>query len=278
MTKDTKNLSLSNPTCRGSPPRSNQSLVLATPVARKPVGYCDTTIETYRKQNSLSKSPPNHLSESLPLSGNESSKVTQSTSTKSLHHSTILSLMKRERVAWETRKLALESQNQRKGYRLHQSGPQLGDEHQEPSALPSLIDEKNCSSMAITLTPNSPPKYPHRIQKSSSMILHLGTKSREVNTACLLTLTGSADYIQLLSCQMGLKGTPINHLARNLQGQNLHLGSLRSATNLTLEPANVPIPSANTCTSAKTVENQDMERKTAPTTRSEMYGLQPKYL
>ena len=132
--------------------------------------------------------------------------------------------------------------------------------------------------MEITSIPNSQPNCPPLIPKSSSLTLPSEMKSQEVNTACLPTFTGSADYIQLSSCQMGLKDIPINRLARSLQDPNLHLASLKSATNSTPERASVPTANASTNTLAKIVENRDMERRIARTSLNEIYGLQPKYL
>ena len=113
---------------------------------------------------------------------------------------------------------------------------------------------------------------------SSSTMLPSGTKLPQDNTSYSPTFIDSPDYIQLSSCQMGLKDTPISRLARNPPGANQGPANLKSATNTTLERANVPIPSANISTHAKTVEKPVMERKTAWTTPNEMYGLQPKYL
>ena len=99
-----------SPTCLGL--QNHPSLPLATPVAKKPVGFCESLIETSQQRNSSSKLPTIRLQGSPPLNGNASSKVTPSTSTKSSRRSTILSLMKREQAAWVKRKFLLASLNQ----------------------------------------------------------------------------------------------------------------------------------------------------------------------
>ena len=75
--------------------------------------------------------------ESPLRSGNVSSKEKQSTSINSSRRSTMLSLMRRERVAWETRKSLLGSLNQRRGFQQRQNGPPLGGGLPKPSRLPS---------------------------------------------------------------------------------------------------------------------------------------------
>jgi hypothetical protein len=85
-------------------------LTLSTPVAKKPVGYSEYTTATSPKQNSTSKLLTTHLPEFPLHNGSESSKETQSTSTRS---SPPCTLMRKERVAWETRRSLLASLNQK---------------------------------------------------------------------------------------------------------------------------------------------------------------------
>ena len=99
-----RSLILTSPKCHGSLLQMNKLLHLETPVVRKPVGYCEPTTEMSQKLSSSSKLHQTHQLDFTLHSGNESSKASQSISTKSSHHSTMLSLMKRERVAWETQK------------------------------------------------------------------------------------------------------------------------------------------------------------------------------
>ena len=273
-----RNPNLLNQRCLGTQPLNPPILTLATPVARKPVGYCEPTTETSRRRNSLSRSPPNHQAVSHHRNGNEFSKEKPSTSTKSSRHSIMLSLMRREWVAWETRKSALELQKRRREYGHRENGPQLGRELPKPSPSLSLTDAKNYLNTEITSTQNSQLSYPHLTQELSSTTSPLGTKSQQVNTACLPIFTGSAGYTQLSSCQMGLKDTPINHLARNLQDPSLRLASLKSVTNSTPGHASGLMLTASTCTLAKIAENLATERRIARTTLNEDYGLQPKNL
>jgi hypothetical protein len=91
-------------------------LPIATPVAKKPVGFSKPTTKTSLKLSSSSKLLHPHLLESHPHSGNESSKEIPSTSTKSLLRSTMLSLMKREQATWVMRKSLSASLKQRSEY------------------------------------------------------------------------------------------------------------------------------------------------------------------
>ena len=108
MTNPPRSRSSSRATCLGPPNPMTLQLPIATLVAKKPVGYSEPTIKTYPKPNSSLKLPPTLLPVFPLPSGNESSKMTQLTSTKSLHHYIMLSLMKRERATWETQKSCLE--------------------------------------------------------------------------------------------------------------------------------------------------------------------------
>ena len=75
---------------------------------RKPVNYFNPTTKISPKQNFLSKSPQILHPESPHPNGNGSSREMQLTSIKSSCCSIMLSLIKREWVAWETWKLYLE--------------------------------------------------------------------------------------------------------------------------------------------------------------------------
>jgi hypothetical protein len=103
-----KNKNSSKPTCHGLLSLMIHPLVIATPAAKKPVGYSEPTTEISPKLDFLSKLLPTHPQAFPQLNGNKFSKETPSTSTRSLHHSTMLSLMKREWVAWETQKLKVD--------------------------------------------------------------------------------------------------------------------------------------------------------------------------
>ena len=176
MTNPIREPNSSNLTCLGMLTQINQQLIPANPVARKPVGYCEPTIETSPRPNFLSKSLPVHQAEFPLRNGNESSKAKQSTSIKSSHHSTMLSLMKRERVAWETRKSVLELQRRRKEYGQQQNGPQHGDVLQKSSSSPSPIDERSSLNMVTILNQSSQQNCRLHTLGSSSTMLPSGTK------------------------------------------------------------------------------------------------------
>ena len=119
------NVSL-NLTCCGALPLAHPHHVIATPVAKKPVGFCESSTMTFPRPNFMSKLPQTlHLAPPLH-SGSESSRGMPSASIKSLCHSTMLSLMKREQVAWEKCKSLLASLRPKSVLPLLPSGPLLG--------------------------------------------------------------------------------------------------------------------------------------------------------
>jgi hypothetical protein len=279
MTKHQKDRSYLNPTCPGMSKTNNHYRRLYTPVATKPVGYYEPTITTSPKQNFTPKSHQTLLPESLPPSGNGSSKVMPSTSTKSMHHSTMLSLMKRERVAWETRRSFLRSLKQRNEFGRLQSGLRRGDVPQGRSRSPSLIEETSCLNMEITSRANSPPNLQLLTTESSSTTRPSGMRLGEANIASSQNLTNSADSTRQSLCQMAssLKTAPEGKV-KNPQERTRTPPNLKSVTNSTTALVKTPTPTASTSTCAKTAKRQDMVRKTVRQGPIEIFGLQPKYL
>ena len=267
---------LSNQTCLGT--ENLPMSPLATPVAQKPVGYCESSIAMSPMPNSSSKSLTTPHQGFPPRNGNESSKETQLTSTKFSHHSTILSLMKREQAAWVTRKSLLASLNRRNEFPLLLNGPQHGEKL--PKQLPSLspIVKKNSWTMEITSKPNLPPKSSHHTIKSSSTTLPCAMRLPEDNMSSSLTTIDSAVYTQPLLCPMESNPAPTNSLVENQENQLNQETNQRFAISSTPVHAKTPLPTVNTDISAKSVINQDTARTTARMGASEVYGLQPKYL
>jgi hypothetical protein len=189
-------------TCPGSPNLMTLLFSIATPIERRPVGYSEPTIKTYSKPNSLSKLLQTPLLASPQLNENESSKETRSTSTRSLCCYTMLSLMKREWVAWRTQKLSLEFLKARKGLSLHPSGHQLGGEHPKLSDSPSHTERKNSLSMGTTSNWNSQLNLPPHTINSFSMTLHPRMMLQEDNTHSSQTITSLPDSTLPSSSQM----------------------------------------------------------------------------
>ena len=268
-----------NPTCLGTPTLQNHPSTLSTPAAKKHVNYYELTTATSPKPNSLSKSPLILHPEFLHLNGNESSKAIQSTSTKSSRHSTILSLMKRERDAWETRRSLLESLNPRSASPVQPSGLLPGEEHLKPSALLSLTDEKNFSTTVITSNQNSQPNSLPLTTNSYSTTSLSATKLPEDSISFSPTSTNSVDYTPQSSCQTESNPFKNPHSARNLQDHPKQVENLKSATSSMLGNVKTQTRNANIAISANFAKNPDTVKEPVPTPRaSELYGLQPKYL
>ena len=268
-----------NRTCHGSNDHPTLSSALTTPVARKLADSCEPTTETSLKQNFSSRSLITPPPEYPPHNGKGSSREMQSISTKSSHHSTILSLMRRERDAWETRKYLLESLNPKNVSPQQLNGPPLGERLPRPSPSRSPIEGMNSPTTGNTLSPNSQPNLHPPITKYSSMTLPYAMKSQEVRTLYSQTTRDSADSIQPSLCQTEL------NLIRNLRraGKPPILSNLtinpKSATSSTSVNAKIPMPNASTVISAKSAKNPVTAKLTAPIPgANEIYGLQPKYL
>ena len=267
-----------SPICPGTPQPSPPHLSLVAPVAKKPVGYCDLTTKTYPEPNSSSNLLPTAQAGFLPPSGSEFSKETPSTSTKSSRRSIMLSLMKRERAAWEKRKSALVSLSRRKRSAPLQSGPQPGDVHPKPLLSPSHTVEKSFSTTETTLKPNSQPNCHPPTIKSSSTTSPSGMKLLGDRLSCSPTSAGSPDYIRPSYYRTESSVTQITQVERSRGHPSKEVGNWKCATSSTLEPVNTPAMSANICTPVRNVGNLTTERRTAQTGPSEIYGLQPKYL
>ena len=266
------------PKCLGLTKTTNHYNRLFTPVARKPVGYLEPTTEISPKRNSSPRSPQIPLQESLAPNGSAFSRVTQSISTRSSPPCTMLSLMKRERVAWEMRRSLLQSLKQRRGYELLPNGLPHGGEPREQSPLLFPTGGKSYSNMEITSKENLLRNSPRPITESSSSMLRSEMRSGGDNTSSLPTLADSVDSTQRSSCPMALNLKTLREMGKNPVDHPPEPPNPTSAINSTMVPARIPIQSANIATSAKTAKKQDTERKTVRQHPSELYGLQPKYL
>ena len=277
-TNHLKNRNSLSQTCLGTRNRMIPPVSIATPVAKKPVGFFEHTTGTFPRPNSMLRSPPIPLPESLHRSGNESSREKQSTLTKSSRLSTMLSLMKRERVTWETRRSLLGSLNPGSVSRLLPNGPPLGGGLPKPSGFPSLTAMKNCSNMGTISNQNSQPRFPPPIISSSSTTLHCGMKWQRDNMPSSQTTTAFRDSTWQSSCPMESKGNQTNLRERNRPSHTKVETSPKFATNSMPGPAKILMQSANTVISAKTATNPGMEGTTARVEDNELYGLQLKYL
>ena len=271
--------SYQNQICPGSGNFLIPSSNLATPVARKPVGFFELSTETSPKLSSSSKSQEILPRESRLPSGREFSKETQSTSTRSSRHSTMLSLMRRERDAWETWKLLLESLNPRSEFPPPLSGLQLGERLPRSSPLLSPTEETNLSTMGSISNQNSQQNLFPPTTKSYSMTSPYAMKLQGVKTSYSLITKDLADCTPRSLCQTELNLLRTLRRTKNPPVLPFLGTNQKSATSSTLGNARIPTPSASTDTSAKNARNQVTAKKIVPTQgASEIYGLQPKYL
>ncbi|KAF8805584.1 hypothetical protein BYT27DRAFT_7224773 [Phlegmacium glaucopus] len=226
----------------------------------------------------MRKSPPIHHLVSPLRNGNKFSKEIPSTLTRSSCHSTILSLMKRERVAWETQKCLSVFQSPKNMLEHPRNGRPPGDKLQKQFPSLSPIVEMNCSTTGTTLKKNLQPKYHHPTTGSSCTISHSETKSALANTPFLPTPTNSLDFTPPSSCQTESNLT-LPQLSPKDQATTFKPPENQTfATSSTMEPANSLNPIAGIDTYAKTARNQDTPARIAREGAAEIYGVQPKYL
>ena len=209
---------------------------------KKLVGYCEPTTETSQKQNFTSKLHQPHHQDFHPPSGNEFSKENPSTSTKSSLHSIMLSLMKRERVAWETQKSLSGFQKQRNESPLLQNGRLHGEEPLKQSDSLFLTGEMSSSTMETISNQNSLLNIPPPFINSSSTTLPYKTKLQPVSKSSLLTRIDSIDSTQPSSCQTESRIIPKSQTTRDMSHMTKDgkdRTSKKLATNSTQEHAKI---------------------------------------
>ena len=266
-----------NATCPGSQNIMNQPLIIATPVAKKPVGYSEPTTKTFLNPNSLSKLPQTHQLESPLHNGNISSEEMQLTSTKFLHPYTMLSLMKREQVAWETQKSCLEFLKAKNESPLLQNGHQHGEELQELLVSPSHIGKKNFSNMGTTSKVNLWPNSPLPITRSFSTTSPSETKLLVANIPYSPIFKNSPDFTPPSCSLMALNLHQGKQTLRNQLSTRVTTNP-RYVTSSTLEHARTQKPTASTDISARTVTSLVIPKRIAYLIFHEIHGLKPKYL
>ena len=172
--------------------------------AGRPANASRPTTKTSLAPNSLQSSTETHLLVSLPLNGTISSEEKCSTSTTSCLLSTGLQLMKRERLALETQKSALEYLTQKGVSVPPLNGPLLGiwRPGQSHSLSPTVL--KNCGTTAILSRLNLPANSPAHTQGSSSSTSLLGISCRAGRSPSSLTGPFTSTSIPLSSCQTEL--------------------------------------------------------------------------
>ncbi|KAF8804743.1 hypothetical protein BYT27DRAFT_7225344 [Phlegmacium glaucopus] len=250
---------------------------LFTPVAKKPIGYCEPTTKTCPKPNSLSKLHQTHQPEYHHPSGNKSSEEMPLISIKSSRHSTMLSLMKRGRVAWETQNSLWESLTRKNMSRPRLNGPLPGGTPLEPFPSCFPIGEPNCLNMETISKKNSQQNCLPHITRSSSMISPSEMKSALGRIPSLRIPTNLLASTPPSLCQTELKHTDHHFSTRN-QPAIPQAVDPKFVTDITSGPVDQQMLTPNIDTFAKVVEKPVTPRSTVWQGANEVYGLQPKYL
>ena len=163
-----------------------------------------SSAKTSQKQNLSYELHITSQIEFLHPNGIKSSEESQSTSTRSSPPCTMLNLMMRERAAWETLKLCLQSLNPNVKSKLEQSGQQPFTDYQELLLSFSPIKKMSLGSMVNTLKASLQQSIPEHIAKSSSLINQSGIKSQGDKMSYLLTSINSTTSEKLYSTPMEL--------------------------------------------------------------------------
>jgi len=247
-------------------------MILDTPSAKKPADCSKFTVETLNMRNSSPKSPQEFQTESPPPNGIKFSVENPSTSIISCRRSTILSLMKRERLALETQRSAVQWMNQNDAFRQRRTGLQPGDSHLQQSPSSFLTALTSFQNTAITSSTGSTPKTHPTIPESSSMTDPSGLSSKVAKTCFSPTSNSSTIFSTPLSCPEGPHTQTIRPLCLSEDSPT----SVISST--PLPDVSFPTLNASTDTSASAAESLDITRPTAPNSYSASLGFRPKYL
>ena len=146
-----------------------RKLALSTPAASSQQISSNDSTKTSNLQNCLFDSPQT-LREVFPCpSGNTFLRERQLTLTGSCHHSTVLQLIQRERLALETQKSALAALKQNGRWRQALSGLPHGDPLHKQLVLSLSIGNESSMSTETTLSNYSQPSEPIHMPRLSCL-------------------------------------------------------------------------------------------------------------
>ena len=248
-----------------------------TPAASKRQKSSANSTETSNQPNYISDSHLELLGESQCRNGNTFSKEKPSTSIKSFRHSTVLQLIRRERLALETRRLVL-ADLKRKG-RLKQvlNGLRHGDPLREQLLLSLNTEAMNWPNMAIISSDCLPQRGQVPMAKSSYSTGELGMKSGAGRQYYSPTINSSPPSMQP-RCRM--MGSSTEEVEEEEVVDLLVNPRPKFVTGSTvLEDVALPNPPASISTTVRDVARQGMENLLVRKgTEDEIFGLRPRYL
>lgn len=253
----------------------------ALPVSETPINSLNIQNNVNESRN-LSRSPRTPPITSPRHNGTESSEENLSTSTSSSLPSTVLQLIRRERVALETKKSVLQSLNLRESFTMGSNGVKHGGVLQKP--LHSYFQTEPANSMPMATTsrvflPQKPSQahIPSSVSTSPSEILY-----REGKNTYSPTSKPSHPYIQPSSSQTELNPqTGPNHYRNPLEYQAQDPAEAKSKSATVITPkmdARQLMQNAGIVTSVEDAAEQDMDKLTVMQRRNKSFGLHPKYL
>ena len=279
-TQGTKDLisdkSFSHQTCLGTDKGVNKQLC-KTPAVSSLHPSFESSTKTSSPQSCMLNLPQMLPEVSLCQNGNTFSKGSPSILTGSCRHSIVLQLMKRERLALEKQRLALEALKQSGRLNRVLNGLPLGDPLRGLLLSSLSIENESFSNTETILNDYLQPSDQVRMARSSCMTRELGMKLEEDKRSSSLITTTSP-----LSMQPRCRTTELNtDEAKNLvKEDNQIILRPKSAIDsiVTLDAAS-PTWDASINTRACHVDRVVMEKSIVESeSREDKLGLRPKYL
>ena len=233
---------------------------------------------TSNQPNCISNSPQELQEESRLPSGSISSKVKRSTSTKSSRRYTALLLIRRERLALEIQRLALQRLTQKGRLRQALNGLPRGDPLRERLLLSSNIETESYRNMGTISRGFLPQRNRRPMAKSFFSTEESGMRSEGDNPSCSQTTPISPPYMPQHYRMMGSNITEGGGQEGEKEDLEEEVRNPRSALGTTARPVvGSQIQDVNTCTPASCVEKEVMA-STFVASEDELFGMRPKYL
>ena len=255
-------------------------------VVSKPAGSYSSSAKTCQESSPSCESPTTSRKESPLHNGNEFSKASQSTLTKSSLPCTLSNLMKRERDAWDELRSYLPWQNLNVRSEREASGHQPSGGCPEQLSSFSNTGGRNYSSMPNISKVFSQPSTPTLTPKSSCTINQSATKLVGVRTSYSPITSASTVSAKRYCTPMELSTEEVGkEVQREEKGQTKEGHQRKTSAEDLIARMDVDIPKRNVTTSISvgSVERQGTERHpaTLPTPRSTSgaaYWMRPRYL
>jgi hypothetical protein len=256
------------------------SPIPTTPVSLKPVNVSEYTQKISPVLDSSLECLEMPQQESLTPNGTESSEEKFLTSTTSSPLSIALQLMKRERLALETQKSALESLTQRGVLALLPNGFQHGNWQPKQSNSLSLTVPESSSVTVNSSQPNLQLNSPVLTRGSSFSTLPSRISYKEGSALYSPTNNSTCVSIRPFSCLMESSLMPPRApIVDQVSRASTEAKPISAIDSTALMVAHHPTPIVITATSARNARKRGMGKTNAPSkSYQDILGARPRYL